>query len=220
MKLFGNAEIPDVIFCDNHLLIAAKPCGWLTQPNGEGCPDLESFAKAWVKREFNKPGAVFLHCIHRLDRPVSGLVLFAKTSKALSRLNELSRDGGIKRLYVAEVEGILPHKTGTLEHFLIHGEHRALIARESDKDAKKAILDYVVVTFKEHSTLVKIDLQTGRYHQIRAQFGAIGHPVLGDAKYGGSEDFGDTVHLSCTDLKFTHPVTQEMIDFHCEAPFA
>jgi 23S rRNA pseudouridine1911/1915/1917 synthase len=220
MKLFGNAQTPDVIFCDNHLLVATKPCGWLTQPNGEGCPDLETFAKAWVKREFDKPGAVFLHCIHRLDRPVFGLVLFAKTSKALSRLNEFSRDGKIHRMYVAEVEGILSQSQGTLEHFLIHGEHRALLAKESERDAKRAVLHYTVVSIQEHSTIVKVELQTGRYHQIRAQFSAIGHPIIGDAKYGASKDLGDTIHLACTDLKFPHPVTREAIDLHTEAPFA
>lgn len=220
MKLFDNAEKPDVLFCDNHLLIAAKPCGWLTQPNGTGSPDLETFAKAWVKREFNKPGAVFLHCIHRLDRPVFGLVIFAKTSKALSRLNEISRDKGIERNYLAEVEGILPQKEGRLEHFLIHGEHRALLAKESDKEAKKSILHYKVASFKEHSTVVTIDLETGRYHQIRAQFSAIGHPVVGDAKYGASLESRDAIHLACTDLAFAHPVTKEILRFHCEAPFA
>jgi len=219
MKLFGNEPVPDIVFCDNHLLIAAKPSGWLTQPNGEGCPDLESFAKDWVKKEFHKPGAVFLHCIHRLDKPVFGLVCFAKTSKALSRLNELSRQGKISRRYEAEVEGILPQKEGTLEHFLIHGEHRAIVAKSSDKEAKKAVLHYSVISFEEHTTRVSIDLQTGRYHQIRAQFGAIGHPVVGDTKYGGRAGSEDAIHLACTDLKFVHPVTHEEVAFHTDAPF-
>lgn len=220
MKLYDNAEKPDVIFCDNHLLIAAKPSGWLTQPNGEGTPDLEAFAKAWVKEEFQKPGAVFLHCIHRLDKPVSGLVLFAKTSKALSRLNELSRAGEIRRSYFAEVEGVVPKKSGTLEHFLIHGDHRALLAKPTDKEAKKAILHYEVVAYKDHSTAVKIELQTGRYHQIRAQFAAMGHPVFGDMKYGAKTDAGPSIHLACIHLSFTHPVTQEAMCFDWEAPFA
>jgi len=219
MKLFGNEEIPDVIFCDNHLLIATKPCGWLTQPNGEGCPDLEFFVKEWVKKEFQKPGAIFLHCIHRLDRPVSGLVLFAKTSKALSRLNELSRKGEIERIYVAEVEGVLAQHSATLEHFLLHGEHRALVAKAHDKEAKKAILRYEVLSLKERTTLVQITLETGRYHQIRAQFGAIGHPVVGDEKYGGKGD-GDCIHLACTQLKFIHPVTKEQILVKRDAWFA
>ena len=220
MKLSGNEQTPDVLFCDNHLLVVAKPCGWLTQPNGLGGPDLEAYAKAWVKREFNKPGDVFLHCIHRLDKPVFGLVLFAKTSKALSRLNEFSREGKIRRWYVAEVEGILPHATGFLEHFLIHGDFRAIVAKESDREAKRSILHYTVVSILEHSTLVKIELQTGRYHQIRAQFSAIGHPVVGDGKYGASKDREEAIHLACTDLQFPHPITREIIDLHTVAPFA
>jgi len=219
MKLFDNAETPDVVYCDNHLLIVTKPCGWLTQPNGMGGPDLEAFAKAWVKKEFNKPGDVFLHCIHRLDKPVFGLVIFAKTSKALSRLNALSREGKIHRAYLAEVEGVVPHKEGTLEHYLVHGDFRAIIAKASDKEAKRSILHYSVVSIREHSTLVKVVLETGRYHQIRAQFSAIGHPVLGDEKYGSSTDVGECVHLACTDIAFAHPVTHEEIRVHSDAPF-
>lgn len=170
-------------------------------------------------KKIQKPGAVFIHCIHRLDRPVRGLVLFAKTSKALSRLNELSRKGEIERIYVAEVEGILAQHQATLEHFLIHGEHHALVAKANDKEAKKAILHYEVLCLKEHSTLVQITLETGRYHQIRAQFGAISHPVIGDAKYGG-EGRGDCIHLACTKLQFIHPVTKELVKAQCVAPFA
>ena len=118
MKSSGNENTPDIVFCDNHLLVAEKPAGWLTQPDDTDRDSLEVFAKAWVKREFSKPGEVFLHCIHRLDRPVSGLVLFARTSKALSRLNEASRAGEIQRKYLAEVEGIVAGKQGTLEHWL------------------------------------------------------------------------------------------------------
>lgn len=216
----SDSEKPDVIFCDNHLLIAFKPAGWLTQPDDTKRSDLESFAKEWVKREFNKPGAVFLHCIHRLDRPVSGLVLFAKTSKALTRLNEISRANEIRRWYAAEVEGILPQKSGTLEHYLVHAEHQAIVSTAKNPEAKRALLTYQVVATKEHSTLVQIELQTGRYHQIRAQFSAIGHPVVGDSKYKAKSGSGDAIRLSCTDLKFPHPVTREEISFHTDAPFA
>jgi 23S rRNA pseudouridine1911/1915/1917 synthase len=220
MKSSDNASSPDVVFCDNHLLIAFKPAGWLTQPDESKRADLESFAKEWVKREFQKPGAVFLHCIHRLDRPVSGLVLFAKTSKALTRLNEISRGNQIRRWYLAEVVGILPQKSGRLEHFLVHGEHQAIVSTPENPEAKKALLTYQVVDFKEHSTLVQIELQTGRYHQIRAQFSAIGYPIVGDARYNGKGGSVDEIRLSCTDLKFPHPVTREEISFHSEAPFA
>lgn len=220
MKLSDNGETPDIIFCDNHLLVAEKPSGWLTQPDETGRADLETFAKEWVKREYKKPGAVFLHCIHRLDRPVSGLVLFAKTSKALSRLNDLSRCNEIRRLYIAEVEGILPQKEGKLEHFLAHGEHRALVVKASDPDAKKAVLSYIVLSYKEHTTLVQIELETGRYHQIRAQFSAAGHPIVGDARYGAKGQGSESIRLSCSNLLFLHPVTKEQMTFHCQAPFA
>ncbi len=219
MKLSGSESSPDVIFCDNHLLIAFKPSGWLTQPDDTKRADLESFAKDWVKKEFQKPGAVFLHCIHRLDRPVSGLVIFAKTSKALTRLNEASRAGAIQRLYLAEVEGIVSEKSGTLEHFLLHGDGRAIVSTPKNPDAKKALLTYRVLQVKEHSTVVQIELQTGRYHQIRAQFAAIGHPIIGDIRYKAKSGSGDAICLSCTDLKFPHPVTREEIVFHVDAPF-
>jgi 23S rRNA pseudouridine1911/1915/1917 synthase len=211
---------PEIVFCDNHLLVANKPPGLLTQPDEIGSDSLEAYAKAWVKKEYHKPGNVFLHAIHRLDRPVSGLVLFGRTSKALTRLNELSRLMGIQRVYIAEVEGILPQRTGRLDHYLIHGEHRAIIAKASDKEAKHARLEYQVQKFLEHSTLVVIDLETGRYHQIRAQFSAIGHPVLGDRRYGSRMGDGQSIHLHCSELAFEHPVTKEVLTFESPAPFA
>ncbi|HSX25713.1 MAG TPA: RNA pseudouridine synthase [Chlamydiales bacterium] len=216
----SSDSAPDVIFCDNHLLIALKPAGLLTQPDATGSDSLEEFAKEWVKKEYNKPGAVFLHCIHRIDRPVSGLVLFARTSKALSRLNEQSRLMEIQRVYLAEVQGILAEKLGRLEHYLIHAEHRALIGKPSDPEAKQARLTFEVLHYLQHTTLVKIELETGRYHQIRAQFSAIGHPIVGDQRYGSQTGDGKTIHLHCASLAFKHPVTQEVLRFESPAPFA
>lgn len=209
----------EVIFCDNHILIANKPPGLLTQPDEREAESLELFAKQWVKKEYNKPGNVYLHAIHRLDRPVSGLVLFARTSKALSRLNEQSRDQEIQRMYTAELEGVLPIKEGKLDHYLIHGDHRAIIAKENDKEAKHARLTYKVIRYKDHSTVVSIQLETGRYHQIRAQFSASGHPVVGDKKYGAKSGDGEMIRLHCANLNFEHPVTKEMILFETPAPF-
>lgn len=211
---------PEIVFCDNHLLVANKPAGLLTQPDEIGSDSLEDFAKQWVKKEYKKPGNVFLHAIHRLDRPVSGLVLFARTSKALTRLNELSRLMGIQRVYIAEVEGIVPQRIGRLDHYLIHGDHRAIIARASDKEAKHARLEYQVKHFREHSTVVIIDLETGRYHQIRAQFSAIGHPIVGDRRYGSKLGDGQSIHLHCAELGLEHPVTKEVLTFESPAPFA
>lgn len=215
MKLSDNAE---VIFCDNHLLVANKPGGLLTQPDASGQPSLEDIAKTWVKHEFKKPGNVFLHAIHRLDKPVSGLVLFARTSKALSRLNEQSRNHEIQRVYLAEVEGILPMKEGRLDHYLIHGEHEALVVKQTTPGAKHARLQYQVIRFLPHSTIVSIELETGRYHQIRAQFGAIGHPIKGDTRYGAKHN-ATIIHLHCHKLAFKHPVTSEIIEIKSLATF-
>ncbi len=219
MKSLGKEKIPEIVFCDNHLLVAGKPAGLLTQPDETGSGSLEQFAKEWVKREFHKPGNVFLHCIHRLDKPVSGLVLFARTSKALSRLNEQSRDQEIQRTYVAEVEGILPQKEGRLDHYLIHGDHKAIVGKEGDADAKHARLTFKTIRFLEHSTLISIELETGRYHQIRAQFSAIGHPIVGDGRYGAKTGDADSIHLHCAKLALKHPVTQEILEFSSPAPF-
>jgi 23S rRNA pseudouridine1911/1915/1917 synthase len=179
MKLFDSAKL-NVIYSDNHVLVVVKPAGCLTQPDDTDRQSLEVLSKEWVKVKYEKPGDVFLHCIHRIDRPVYGLVIFARTSKALSRMNESSRDNLIQRLYTAEVEGILDPVDGTLLHYLIHGDHKAILASERNKEAKKAILNYRTVSNKKNSTLVTIELKTGRYHQIRAQFSAIKHPIVGD----------------------------------------
>lgn len=215
MKSSDNAE---VLYVDNHLAIALKPCGMLTQPDDTDAPSLEAFVKLWIKREYQKQGNVFLHAIHRLDRVVSGLVLFARTSKALSRMNEQSRMQEIQRIYLAEVEGILTKKEGQLDHFLIHGDHRAIIAKKDDPEAKHARLSYKTVKQKAHSTLVEIELDTGRYHQIRAQFSAIGHPIVGDRRYG-SQAGGDAIRLHGWKLLFQHPVTKERMAFETPANF-
>ena len=209
----------ELIFSDNHLLIVVKPPNLLTQPDDTGSDSLEEQAKAWVKKTFHKPGAVFLHCIHRLDRPASGLVIFARTSKCLSRLNEQSRKGEIQRIYIAEVEGALPQKEGKLDHYLIHGDRRAIVAKKTDPDAKHARLNYRVLQFRPHSTVVEIELETGRYHQIRAQFNAIGHRVCKDQRYGAENCDGSEIHLHCAKIAFKHPITNEMVTFESNPGF-
>lgn len=192
----------------------------LTQPNLSRDESLEDFVKNWLKREYQKQGNVFLHCVHRLDKPVSGLILFARTSKALSRLNEQVRNQEIQRLYIAEVEGILPQKIGRLDHYLIHGDRKAIIGKEGQEGAKHARLTYEVLHFMPHSTLVRIELETGRYHQIRAQFGAIGHPIAGDKKYGAANGDGNSIRLHSAKMAFEHPVTKEVLSFDSPPPFA
>ncbi|MBI3901113.1 MAG: RNA pseudouridine synthase [Chlamydiia bacterium] len=188
-----------------------KPAGLLTQPDDTGAPSFQEELKTWIKEREHKAGNVFLHPIHRLDRQTSGLVLFARSSKALSRLNEKMREGSIERVYLAEIEGYLDQEEGQLTHYLVHGEHRAIVAHEGDLDAKKAKLTYKIVKRNADSTLVRVFLETGRYHQIRAQFSAIGHPVVGDLRYGASDKRG-VIHLHCCRIAFQHPVTKELVE--------
>jgi 23S rRNA pseudouridine1911/1915/1917 synthase len=195
MKPFGNDNI---LFCDNHVLVVDKPVDVATQP------DLEILAKAWVKKKFNKPGNVFLEPIHRLDKPVAGVVLFARTSKALSRLQEQMRERKMEKIYEAWVEGAPKQDKGTLRHLLLHGEFKAEISPEG----KEAILDYEVLKKESRRTQLRIKLHTGRYHQIRAQMAAIGCPVLGDTKYGSHVSWEKGIALYAKELSFTHPVTQ------------
>ncbi len=200
------------LFCDNHILVAVKPSGILTQPDSTSTISLEELAKAWVKEKYNKSGGVFLHPVHRLDKSVSGLVVLARTSKALERLNKSVRNQRIKRIYKAEVEGHLSG-SGKLEHYLIHGDHEAIIGNKNSKDAKFARLFYQVTHKLPHSTIVEIELETGRYHQIRAQFGAIGHPIKGDRRYGSKSGDGSAIELACVQLSFEHPVLGSLQSF-------
>lgn len=190
---------------DNHVLVADKPHGILTQ-EGEG-DSLEQRCKQYIKEKYNKPGNVFLAAVHRLDKPAAGLVLFARTSKALSRLNESMRAGLISKTYVAKVEGILEEKEATLEHNLIHGDHKAFVSE--DPSAKKALLTYKVLREDRNVSTVEIKLITGRYHQIRAQFAAIGHPLVGDRKYG-SQIASANLQLVHAEISFPHPITKEI----------
>lgn len=192
-----------IIYCDNQIIVAIKPAGTSTQPH------FENEVRAWVKEQFKKKGEAFLHAVHRLDRQVEGLVLFARTSKSLSRLNQQMREGKIKRLYLAEVEGVLSDDEATLEHYLVHGSHKAMISNPNDKRAKYASLTYKVIEKSNYTTKVIVDLKTGRYHQIRAQFSAIGHPIVGDELYGAKK--ANIIRLSCQKLIFIHPVTKKEI---------
>ncbi|MBS3904926.1 MAG: RluA family pseudouridine synthase [Simkania sp.] len=200
--------IPVVLYCDNHLLVVDKPPMLVTQPTEGHRTSLEEWAKQWIKQKFNKPGAVFLHAIHRLDKEVSGIVLFARTSKALSRLNESMRKGDIRKTYLAIVEGTLPATEGVLENELEHVGHRALIRK--NVKSKKAILHYEVIEKKGDKALLRIELETGRYHQIRAQLSHIGCPIVGDKKYGSkcsSREPG--VALCHAQIFFTHPISNK-----------
>ncbi len=198
-----------VIHSDNHILIVEKPAGIEVQP--QLCDE----AKAWVKEKYAKPGAVFLEPIHRLDKPVSGLVLFARTSKALTRLNEAMRQRKIRKFYLARVEGKVDE--GTLEDYLMHGSFRAEVVAKDHPEAKEARLSYRALSHDKDTTLVEIELHTGRYHQIRVQFGHRGHPIVGDEKYG-SRIASKKIALHHHKLMVTHPVTTAELVF--ESPCA
>lgn len=180
-----------------------------TQADEHSEQSLEILAKAWVKKEYAKPGAVFLEPIHRLDKPVSGIVLFARTSKALSRLNEQMRARKIIKTYYALIEGIPKETEATLEHYLVHEEYHARVVPASHKEAKKAILHYKVLEVREKNAYLEVTLETGRYHQIRAQLAALGHPIVGDARYGSSLTHHNGIALQHGKMQLTHPVTQK-----------
>ncbi len=200
----------EVIYCDNHILVVVKPAGCASQPHLGSDENLTDQAKDWIKKKFNKPGAVFLEAIHRLDKPVSGLVLFARTSKALSRLQESMRERTIIRIYYALVEGVPDLLQGTLEHHLVHDEHIARVVSSIHKEGKLARLAYRVI--KEN--MLEITLETGRYHQIRVQLAAEGFPVLGDEKYGSKKSWRKNgIALHHGKMSFIHPVTKEALSF-------
>jgi 23S rRNA pseudouridine1911/1915/1917 synthase len=207
-------ESLDILYEDNHVIAIKKPAGLLTQETPEEYYSLENLCKAWLKAKYGKPGNVFVGVIHRLDRPVSGIVLFAKTSKALCRLNESIRLRQMQKTYIALIQGQLKLKSGThtLEHYLRHDDFRASICNKSDASSKLARLHYSCLETFKHSSLVEIHLETGRYHQIRAQFAAIGHPVVGDIKYGSAINMSDdSIALHHAKLQFFHPITKAPI---------
>jgi 23S rRNA pseudouridine1911/1915/1917 synthase len=209
---------PLILFADNHLLAVNKPAGLLTQDSGTGLRNLEDWAREWVRVDKNKPGDVFLNAVHRIDKVVSGVVLFARTSKALTRLNEDVRRRNCKKIYHVLVEGQLKKSFGTLEHWLIHENHRARIGKEGQKGAQRAVLSYRTLPMSGKFQCLEVDLETGRYHQIRAQLSAIGNPIAGDEKYGAKQSSGNgEIALHSRELHITHPTLKEPIKI--EAPY-
>lgn len=207
----------DVLYLDNHLLVMNKVAGLLTQPSGTEQENLQEKAKEWLKEKYGKPGRVFLEAVHRIDKPVSGVVLFARTSKALSRLQKLLREGDCKKSYWALVEGVPLKDSGTLEHYLIHGKHRASVVKKDDQYGKFARLHYRVCRRFKGKAFLSIDLETGRYHQIRVQLSAWGYPIIGDRKYGASDDCdGKKIALHHRSLEIFHPVGGTELKFIAE----
>lgn len=194
----------DVLFEDNHLLAVYKPEGMVTQTTEGHGISLEEIAKAYVKEKYQKPGNVYLHACHRLDKPVSGIVVFAKTSKALSRMNEAIRSREVEKIYYARLSSPLDD-AGVLEHKLIHDDHHARV----DAQGKVSRLTYHHIK----DDLYEIRLETGRYHQIRVQLALAGAPILGDEKYGSAPDV--RLYLHHARFSFPHPVGGANITIEC-----
>ena len=210
-----------VIYEDNHIIIVSKTVNEIVQGDKTGDQTLIDKVKKYIKEKYNKPGEVFLGLTHRLDRPTSGIVIFARTSKALSRLNAMFRDGGIHKTYWAITSNRPKEDEGTLENFLKKNEklNKSFIAKETDKEAKKAILNYKILSVSDRYYLWEINLLTGRHHQIRCQLANIGCPVKGDLKYGyprSNPDGGLSLHAR--KVEFIHPVSKKEISVTAEVP--
>ncbi len=191
-----------VLFEDNHLLAVVKPAHLVTQASPHSKDSLEEQVKEKLRK--NNKSVSFVHPIHRLDKEVSGIVLFARTSKALSRLQKEQRERNIEKRYLAWVEGAFPNKEGELKHFLVKKEFKAFI----DKTGKESLLHYTLLKKTRDASLLEIELKTGRYHQIRAQLSHIGHPILGDHKYGGKQE-APQILLHHYKISFCHPTLKE-----------
>jgi len=207
----------EILLEDNHLIALNKRAGVATQPSPAGSDDLETEAKVFIKKRDNKPGGVFLHAVHRLDKPVSGIVVFAKTQKALARLNDALRQHLFKKTYFAIVEGHVKEQE-TLTHYLLHGDHRAEVSETPKEGYKKAVLNYKLLKPLGEFSLIEIDLVSGRYHQIRAQMGYIGHPVVFDEKYGAKTPGDGGILLHHGKVAFPHPVKDETIIVESKLP--
>ncbi|PLX47992.1 MAG: RNA pseudouridine synthase [Desulfobulbaceae bacterium] len=204
----------DIIYLDNHLLVVNKPAGQLVQGDHTGRPTLLDEAKAWLKQEYNKPGNVYLGLVHRLDRPVSGVVVLARTSKAASRLSRQLRSHTPRKTYWARVEGKTP-QAATWTDYLVRHHFFAAIGKAHE--GKEARLSFRRLDYHDNISLVEIDLETGRYHQIRAQFSHHGHAIVGDRKYGSRHTLPpDIIALHAREMVLTHPTRGEEMHFVAE----
>ena len=212
----------EVLYEDNHIIAVNKTCNEIVQGDKTGDTPLSEIVKAYIKDKYNKPGEVFLGVTHRLDRPTSGVVLFARTSKALTRLNEMFKSHEqIRKTYWAIVQGCPKVPEARLENYLTRNEtlNKSFIAKPGAKEAKLAVLTYKTLVKGEHYTLLEINLETGRHHQIRCQLAAIGCPVKGDLKYGAKRSNPDGgISLHARQIAFIHPVKKEPICITAPVP--
>lgn len=211
----------EVIYEDNHIIVVNKAPGEIVQGDKTGDTPLSETVKAWIKEHHNKPGNVFLGVVHRLDRPVGGLVVFAKTSKALTRLNEMFRKGDIHKTYWAISRNTPPKPHDTLVHYIttVERNNKSYVSATPKEGAKEARLAYTLLARGERYNLIEIELMTGRKHQIRVQMSAIGCPIRGDLKYGDKRSNPDgSISLMARRICFIHPVSGERIDLQTPVP--
>ena len=210
-----------VVYEDNHIIVVNKTASEIVQADKTGDMPLSEIVKQYLKEKYQKPGNVFLGVTHRLDRPVSGLVVFAKTSKALTRLNEMFRTSVVKKTYWAVVKNAPKEPEGELVHFLVRNEkqNKSYAYDKEVPKSKKAILDYRLIGRSENYYLLEVDLKTGRHHQIRCQLAKMGCPIKGDLKYGSPRSNPDgSICLHARRIRFVHPVSKELIELEAPLP--
>ena len=211
----------EVIYEDNHLIAVNKTCHDIVQGDKTGDAPLSEMLKAYLKDKYAKTGNVFVGVTHRLDRPVTGVVVFAKTGKALARTNALFSSGNVEKIYWAIVKNRPPEQEGTLTHWLVRNKikNKCFAYKAETSNAKKAVLHYRVISYSDHYYLLEINLETGRHHQIRSQLANIGCPVKGDLKYGAERSNSDGgISLHARSIRFTHPVSNEIIHIVADTP--
>lgn len=211
----------EVVYEDNHLVVVNKKPGEIVQGDKTGDTPLSEEVKRYLKEKYNKPGNVFCGVVHRIDRPVGGLVVFARTSKALTRLNEMLRKGELHKTYWALVEGHPEKESDTLTSWLVNNQklNKTYLTEENNPEAKKSVLTYKTIGRGDRYTLLEVNLLTGRKHQIRAQLASIGHPIKGDLKYGAKRSNKDGgISLLARSIEFVHPVSKEHINLSAPVP--
>lgn len=210
-----------VVYEDNHIIVVNKTSSEIVQGDKTGDIPLSETVKQYLKEKYQKPGNVFVGVAHRLDRPVSGLVVFAKTSKALSRLNEMFKNSEVKKTYWAIVKECPRELEGELVHYLVRNEkqNKSYAYDKEMPDSKKAILHYRLIARSQNYNLLEVDLKTGRHHQIRCQLAKMGCPIKGDLKYGFARSNPDgSICLHARRISFIHPVSKEQIDLEAPVP--
>lgn len=210
-----------VVYEDNHIVVVNKTSSEIVQGDKTGDTPLSEMVKQYLKEKYNKPGNVFIGVTHRLDRPVSGLVVFAKTSKTLPRLNEMFRNGEVKKTYWAIVKECPKETEGELVHYLVRNEkqNKSYAYDKEVKNSKKAVLHYKLIGHSQNYYLLEVDLKTGRHHQIRCQLAKMGCPIKGDLKYGSPRSNPDgSICLHARTVQFVHPVSKEMIRLTAPVP--